>query len=73
MGAKASIAAVVPATTHTSAAQTLGRNPALQITQAQTQITDAVNALKVIGSDMTKGNASDPNIATINAIITSLS
>jgi hypothetical protein len=73
VGAKATIKAVVVTAAHANAALTLGRNTALQIAQVQTQITDAINALNVLVADMTRVNAADPNITTVNAIITSLS
>jgi hypothetical protein len=73
MGAKATIAAIVPATTHTAAAQSLGRNPIMLHAQVQVQITDCINLLKQVVKDMTVGNASDPNIATLNTVITNLS
>jgi hypothetical protein len=42
MGARSTIAGIVPATTHTSASQALGRNPATLHAQAQQQITDRI-------------------------------
>lgn len=73
MGAKASVAAIVPATTHTSAAQTLGRSPVMMNAQVQAQITDCINLLKQVVKDMTVGNVSDPNITALNTVITNLS
>lgn len=73
MGAKATIAATVPAGTHVSAAQNLGRSPAMLHLQAQVQINDTINLLKQIVKDMTIGNPSDPNIAAFNTVITNLS
>ena len=73
MGAKATIAAIVPANTHVSASQALGRNPTMLHLQAQTQIQDAINVLKQVVKDMTAGNPSDANIATLNGVITALS
>ena len=73
MGSKATIAALVPATTHISASQALGRNPTMLHQQAQTQLNDAINILKQVVADMTRGNPSDPNIATLNTVITNLS
>ncbi len=73
MGAKAILKAVVPAGTHITAAQSLGRDAVTMLNETQTQITDSVNGLKVIVADMTAGNPSDPNIATLNTVITTLS
>jgi hypothetical protein len=73
MGAKATIAAIVPQTTHVTAAQSLGRSPSTLHAQAGVQLTDTINLLKQVVSDMTKGNPSDPNIATLNTVITNLS
>lgn len=73
MGAKTTIATTVPAGTHTTAAQTLGRSPVMMHAQAQAQINDCVNLLKQIVKDMTVGNPSDPNIAAFNTVITNLS
>jgi hypothetical protein len=73
MGAKTTIAAIVPAATHVTASQSLGRSPAILHAQAQVQITDCINLLKQVVADMTKGNPSDPNITTLNTVITSLS
>lgn len=73
MGAKATVVATVPATTQTSAAQNLGRSPVMLHAQAGVQINDTINLLKQIVKDMTAGNASDPNIAAFNTVITNLS
>jgi len=73
MGAKTTIAAIVPANTHTVAAQSAGRSPVLMHQQVQVQLTDCINMLKAVVADMTRGNAADPNIATINTVITNLS
>jgi hypothetical protein len=73
MGAKATISATIPAATHTGAAQLLGRNAAMMHIQAQAHIEDCINLLKQVIKDMTLGNSSDPNIATLNTIITNLS
>jgi hypothetical protein len=69
MGAKATIAAIVPAATHTAAAQSLGRNPVMLHAQAQQQITDCINLIKQVVRDMQAGNPSDPNIASFNTVI----
>jgi hypothetical protein len=73
MGVKSSIAAIVPTATHITASQLSGRNPTVLHAQAQQQIVDVINALKQVVADMTKGNPSDPNIATLTAQITALS
>ena len=73
MGAKTTIKSIVPSGTHITAAQSLGRDAQTGITEAQTQLTDSVSSLKLIVADMTAGNPSDPNIATLNTVITTLS
>lgn len=73
MGVKTTIAGIVPAATHVSASQALGRNPSQLHQQAQTQLVDTINLLNQVVKDMTKGNPSDPNIAIINTAISNLS
>jgi hypothetical protein len=72
MGAKASIAAITPSTTHTTAAQKLGRNPVETHAQAMAAIDDAIASLKRAVADATIGNSGDSNITTLNTIISSL-
>lgn len=73
MGSKTTITTTVPAGTHTTASQSVGRNPVMLHAQVGAQITDTINLLKQIVKDMTAGNPSDPNIAAFNTVITNLS
>lgn len=73
MGSKTTIVTTVPATTQTTASQSLGRSPAMLHAQAGVQINDTIQLLKQIVKDMTAGNPSDPNITSFNAVITALS
>ena len=73
MGTKTTVAATVPASTHIAAAELVGRNPTVMQLQLQAMVNDVITMAKQIVKDMTAGNASDPNIATYNTLITNLS
>lgn len=73
MGTKTSVLTTVPATTHVSAAQALGRDPTVINQLIVRQINDVLVTLKQAVKDMTVGNVSDANIAAYNTLITNLS
>jgi hypothetical protein len=73
MGVKTALAGIVPANTHTAAAQALGHDAANLLLQVQTHLIEDINLIKQVISDMTKGNPSDPGIATLNTQVTNLS
>jgi hypothetical protein len=73
MGAKTSIAAIVPSTTHINAAERLGRHPAMTHAQALRALDDAIFALQRAVADAAIGNSGDSNITTLNSIISNLS
>jgi hypothetical protein len=70
MGIRSNLIAASLAASHNSAAFAHGRSAPALVTQAEQQILDVIALLKEVVKDMQAG---DPNIATFNSLISSLS